>query len=112
MWLITQHGFFSIVANSYNPNEGSHQIRTRCEADAHTLKAMAALAGEVVETPQADYPFRIVVRQEELTNVFALLSKAIDYDNFKARVDASPTQRHKSPFYHKVWAILNQLPPR
>ncbi len=101
MWLMTKHGFYSIVEK--RPNE--FHIRSRERRDLQNLVDRVPLHGcEVIDTQDADYAARIVTDLETVRTVMAFLADTLDYGNFKGRIDTTPDQRHKP--YHEVWSVM------
>ena len=101
MWLMTQHGFYSVVERQ--PDE--FHIRSRERNDLQNLVDRVPLPGtEIFDTPEADYAARIVTDRDTVSTVMAFLAESIDYSNFKGKVDATPDQRHKP--YHRVWDVM------
>lgn len=101
MWMMTKHGFYSIVQKS----DGIH-VRSRERQDLDNLKKLCGvtLRAEIKETPSNDYRFRMVVERDDLYFVMSNVAEACDYSNFKAQIDSDPAQRHKP--YHEVWGVL------
>lgn len=116
MWLMTRHGFYSIVQK----DDGIH-IRAREREDLERMlkgmgvrnrNAECALGAAttwkptdtIMETPHNDYRWRIVVNQAFLNEFMNWLAKTCDYPNFKAQIDSDPAQRRKP--YHEVWAVI------
>jgi hypothetical protein len=101
MWLMTQHGFYSIVQKA----AGVYHVRSRERADLENLvKGVPLPDAEIHESREADYAFRLLVGKPELDKIMAFLGNTVDYPNFKGRIDAMPAQAHKP--YHKVWRVL------
>jgi hypothetical protein len=67
------------------------------------------LGTEIINTPQTDYAFRIVVDQSALDRVFEVLSASIDYPEFKRCVLSLAQQRSKLPAYQDFWSGLRRL---
>jgi hypothetical protein len=103
MWLMTQHGFYSVVKK-----EDGYHVRARERVDLLPLvvTALGREDVEIVDTPLNDYPYRIVVDQEDLLAITAFLATTVDYDNFKARVDSIPAQKRKP--YHQIWKMMKE----
>lgn len=59
---------------------------------------------DIIETPDHDYGYRIIVSRARLEQVMAWLARTCDYPNFKAQIDGDPTQKRKP--YHKIWGIM------
>jgi hypothetical protein len=101
MWLMTKHGFYSIVERQ----PGEFHIRSRERDDLQNLVDRVPLPGaKIFDTPEADYAARIVTDRDTVSTVMAFLAKSLDYSNFKGKIDATPDQRHKP--YHKVWDVM------
>ncbi len=101
MWLMTKHGFYSIVQRK----PGEFHVRAREARDLENLVTRIPLEGmEVISTPSADYCARLVVDQETVMRILQFLGETLDYSNFKGQVDQTPDQRRKP--YHEVWDVL------
>lgn len=103
MWLMTQHGFYSIVEKS---PEVFH-VRSRARRDLENLVALLADKHdqpEILHTPHNDYPFRVIVGKYWIAGVVEFMVKSIDYSNFKDRVYSLPDQREKP--YCQVWSTM------
>lgn len=109
MWLMTQHGFFSIVKK----DEAIH-VRARARADLENLKRVARLRATILEWSGADYRWRLLVDERGLRAILATLADTLDYPNFKDRIRKLPDQRGKKDAYNGIWARLAilQSPPR
>lgn len=124
MWLMTKHGFYSIVQKA----DGYH-IRAREREDLLLLldglaceavdvvedgKVIGIREGRhdrefgIIETPDHDYRYRIIVGRARLEQVMAWLARTCDYPNFKAQIDSDPAQKRKP--YHEIWGILARAP--
>lgn len=101
MWLMTKHGFYSIVEK----NPGEYHVRSRERRDLENLVEGVPLPDvRIADTPEADYACRIIADQATVLNILAFLGRSLDYTNFKGKVDATPGQRHKP--YHEVWRVM------
>ena len=105
MWLMTQHGFFSIVRNDAD----RYYVRARVKADLENLNRLMGWDGEVLEWPSADYRYRLVVSRPDMLALLAAIGEAVDYGNFKGRIGELPGQREKLAAYHEVWALMNRF---
>jgi tetratricopeptide (TPR) repeat protein len=102
MWLFTQYGFYSVVAQ---PNEDDqYLVRSRVRNDLENLKSLAQLNNEILENAGTDYRYRLILSGEEWSRALGSLGAAIDYSNFKERIGELPDQRGKSAFYQQVWS--------
>ena len=105
MWLITTQGFYSVVAHRDDPDR--LLVRSRVRGDLEALR-MQIPGSEPVETPEADYRWRVEVTRDEWRVALVALSEDIDYDNFKNAVgERCGWERER--VYHDVWADLLSL---
>lgn len=111
MWLFTDFGFFSAVQHRDDPTKV--MVRARARADLQSLLDRNDFVGDVdiVTTPAADYPYRIVVDKTDWTAAVARAASSVDYDNFKGAV-AARQGWNRADAYHHVWhachAIMSQ----
>lgn len=110
MWLFTTLGFFSCTRSAEEPDK--FQIRAREKTDLQGLIASLGIPGELIETPRADYRWRIIVDPETFKAVVAELVRRIDYTNFKDAVHHAENQERKAGPYMRVWATLKGLQDR
>ena len=110
MWMFTEIGFYSIVENGFNRDEVL--VRSRVHEDLRQLllctKHLRPLDAKrpIVETPEADYPFRVVLRKSEWERCAAFIAGSINYGNFKNAVAADDKPR--ATLYGDVWSVLAQ----
>ena len=97
MWLFTRYGLFSIVQDTSARGE---QMLVRARRREHLEALITFLTdtwvragrlaeaewGEIIETPDADYRWRITVSRSWLKHMFITLAGDITYGNFKAEV--------------------------
>lgn len=102
MWLFTQHGFYSIVADRKLP--GRHMIRARVRLDLENLKKLAGITEAIQVTPDADYKYRLSIEAATLIRLMNVLANTVDYPNFKGRIGQRPDQAGRSATYHRIWA--------
>lgn len=101
MWLLTTNGFFSAVED--RDDHEAVLVRARVREDAEHLAD--AVGGKVIETPAADYRFRVRVSKADWAAYVADCARAIDYDNFKRAVgDRQGSSR--AHIYGDVWSTL------
>jgi hypothetical protein len=101
MWLMTKHGFYSIVQKK----PGEYHVRSRERQDLENLmKGVPLPKVMIVETPEADYACRIVANEANVLAILTFLGQTLDYPNFKSKIDATSDQQHKP--YHKVWQVM------
>jgi hypothetical protein len=103
MWLMTKHGFYSIVEKK----PGEFHIRTRVRKDLENLVERVPLPGaEIYANKTTDYTFRIIVGKGDVLKVMQFLGDSLDYSNFKNTVERTPDQQPKHDAYHSVWQTL------
>ena len=101
MWLMTKHGFYSIVERK----PGEFHVRARERQDIENLlKGVPFPDIELFETPDADYGYRLVVGKEDVLVILKFLGETLDYENFKGKIDMTPDQKRKP--YHEVWQVM------
>ena len=104
MWIASTAGWFSIVQHRELPD--TFMVRARIKGDLVNLKELCHLPQNIVATPAADYPFRLIVSGAEKTAIIVALADGVDYPNFKSEVAKLPDQKAKLPAYHKVWEVM------
>lgn len=117
MWLMTKHGFFSIVCarasinepqpgwpENRKPHPGLFMVRARLREHLENLHKHWPQLGPVVADRGTDYPYRIFVDRQTTVALVAWLAGGIDYTNFKdAAKDAGGAPAYLD-FLHDVWA--------
>jgi len=98
MWIKTNTSFVSIVQHRDDPDV--LLVRGRFKGDA--ARFMGLPASEEIETPSADYRFRVIVSREHVGRRLAVALKGVDYPNFK---DSIRTAWRKS-VASRIWSIL------
>lgn len=109
MWLMTQYGFYSVVAHNAQPDRFLVRVRARAHHDLENLCRLAALESEILETPDADYRYRLLLSGAEIGRALVALGQTINYSNFKNRIHDLPDQRHKNDAYMSIWSTLGRL---
>ena len=104
MWVFTQNGFLSAVRTSTDsPN---FKVRAR---DRESLLDLSEFAGvEIVASPLADYPYRVIVSELVLGGYLMNELAAADYTNYKSRVSVTRGSR----FSHacgSVWSTMHEI---
>ncbi len=101
MWLMTQHGFYSIVQRAPD----LYHVRARERRDLENLVNRVPLPGAmIVETKAADYACRLIVDRNTILAIMDFLGATVDYPNFKDKIHATPDQRKKP--YMQVWQVM------
>ena len=104
MWVLTTSGFLSAV--EHRDDSDLLVVRARAREDLRTLCEWAGTT--LVDSPNADYPHRTIVRKQRFADWVRAQAAAIDYPNFKDAVGSSQGYERAS-VYSQVWAALRQL---
>lgn len=104
---MTTEGFFSAVED--RADDGAVFVRARVRGDAEQLAV--AVGGAVIETPAADYRFRVRMSKDDWARYVAACATGIDYDNFKNAVAARQGSA-RARTYVEVWGVLLRLQRR
>ena len=108
MWLFTQHGFYSIVADRNEP--GRHLIRAHFRSDLKNLMKVCGLRGTIRTIIGTHYPHRISIPSDRLPAVLGTMAGLVDYPDFKAHIATLPDQADRAEAYHRVWQTVADLP--
>ena len=112
IWIHTELGFFSITA--FDPRIGGQRedaadllvIRARVREDLERIEEW--IGSEILATPEADYPHRVVTSREAWNAYLAHATAQVDYTNFKARI-ASRLGWFRHDVLLMVWSNLRRL---
>ena len=121
MWLFTTRGFYSAVQHREDPRVVL--VRARARKDLERLLELPTFTTakgdprkdnpQILETPKADYPVRILVEKARWAAAMLDLGDEITYDNFKNAVkDRAPTKREgyrRSGTYMGVWSQMRKI---
>lgn len=109
MWLLTPHGFFSVVEKPGDAAHGSLTVRARVRSDLASLRAaVLPEMGPIEESESTDYRYRARVPRAAVAAAMARLVETLDYSNFKNAVaDRQGSKRAK--LYHDVWDVLYRM---
>lgn len=102
MWLMTQHGFYSIVQK----RDGCFHVRARVRKDLENVLELMGWSYEIEEWPRADYRYRILIEHSQVLQLLQQMALHIDYANFKNRIHELPDQKDKSSAYARVWGVM------
>ncbi len=108
MWIFTPVGFFSVV----QADAKNLMVRARIEEDLDRLingleERYERFGLEVIKTPRADYPFRVILPATLFARYMHDAIAGINYANFKDEVaKTDPTRSHRA--YLGVWSVLRK----
>jgi hypothetical protein len=119
MWLMTTIGMFSAVCPKTEGGHGGQvetdkiMVRARVRSHIEALQERFGELGdaELIETPHADYRFRIIVDKTVWTEAVGRMIVEQDYTNFKNAADS--LQGRGGTGYvralHRVWEVMYEL---
>lgn len=126
IWLFTEDGFYSVVTYERTRDHGRlHEsrpeladdpimdgqillVRTRDDDDMKRLVAKFAVPIRYRATPNADYPFKMLLAREEWARYLSEAARDMDYLSFKDRVTKT-IGRDRHDVYMSVWSIMHRL---
>lgn len=103
MWIFTNRGFLSVVAD--RNNKTNLLVRARFAGD---IEAIFGDGVKVKETPTADYRFRASIHRMTVADAIINAVAGIGYDNFKDSVKNSARKGD----YMRVWSVMHQAQER
>ena len=106
MWIFTQYGFFSVTQSTRRADD--LQIRARDQQHLQNLKDHFQILDRspIIETPDADYRFRIVVKRWRWEKLAAELAADITYSNFKGQCERRGLIRQMIHELHDIWGVM------
>jgi hypothetical protein len=109
MWHIDKNGAFSIVKKHCEPDE--LLVRGRVHDDMKRLAGKLNIPESVIiETPTADYRYRMTVKASAFAEYLAATAFAIDYRNFKTSLPfETQLDKKRALAYSAVWSALYKL---
>lgn len=109
MWIFTQHGFLSAVADGQKKGNMLVRFRDPKHAAAFIASAYKGEAGrrcQIRETPRpADYRWKASMSRERFAAGLLNAAAEITYQNFKGRCHS--THAYDSGDLHDVWQIMH-----
>ena len=104
MWLITKHGFISVVAHDTNPD----LVRVRARDGSTWNSWFDMTANEVIEMPDADYRWHADVHRLKLMMVMADAISDLDYtSHVKESVAGDDRAMYRAML--DCWSALHRL---
>ncbi len=104
MWIFTTSGFVSVVREPYDHTEVV--VRARDLKSLHWLEFVSDK--KAINTPSADYPYRIKVTNWELDRFLEIMQEDISYDNFKMAVGSNLGKTYDKALT-KVWSATHDV---
>ena len=103
MWLFTNRGFYSVVADTENPD--MLLVRARLRGDLERLGTLLPERPVVTESRDRDYRWRMRVPFALWPAVMGQLAAEITYPNFKSEVKKRQG-RGRADLYGAVWGEM------
>ena len=107
MWIFTREGFFSAVQSPEYCTDDELAVRGRSRQDLEALVRWLGARGpalEIIETPEADYRWRVILARSRWSDYVHQAAEAIDYPNFKGATTGGDRLRHDA--YFGCWKSL------
>jgi hypothetical protein len=94
VWICFNNSFVSIVQDKTQP----HKLMVRARAKEHLLNLFGPKA-QIIETPDADYRWRVLTTRRRVTQLMSDAIASLDYPNFKDSVEDDRLHR----MYARWW---------
>lgn len=107
MWIATEHGYFSTVADRPDPHGTHVWVRARALDDLQRVRDAGYDIGHIVAMEEADYPYRVYVARSEWSRYVGDQISTMSYTNFKNRVHEVDPER--AGIYMEVWYDLTRI---
>ena len=85
MWVFVNDSFVSIV--EHDSDATLLQVRARRKVDIKNFLGKEIIPTEIIETPSADYSFRVFLPRFEVARIVSNKIAQIDYGNFKNSIE-------------------------
>lgn len=112
MWTFHPNvGFFSAVKDGQKPGNILVRFRDPSHGNAFIDRAWKGRRGrkpELLETPQADYRWKVSLTAERFTATVSALSDEVDYTNFKGESQRRPLMGSVISKLHDVWRVMHE----
>lgn len=100
MWIASKNGFISIVQHRDKPDQVLFRARVRKDLESLFSE------NEIIDTPEADYGFRVFLSKQRAVEIISRQVQEIDYPNFKNAIAQNQEQRDKLHAYHDIWGVM------
>ena len=97
-----------MVEKNWDKPNGTLTIRARVYDDLVRLKAYLPSMSDIISSEDSDYRYRSVADREAVMEAMSMLTRDIDYDNFKDEV-CSQQGYERAAVYGDVWHVLYRL---
>ena len=103
MWVLTNHGFYSIV-KILDTNPEEFWIRSRRKEHLTTYFSEE----RIIHTHATDYQYRVTINKEELIDIFNHLPQEIDYTNFKDSIQDKELKDAALYVWQDIFGVLDE----
>jgi len=107
MWLYLKSGFYSIV-HKIPCKKDELLVRARAREDIDSLRKLLKerykFEGVIIDSPDADYAYRMVVPRETFALFILNAALEVRYDNFKKTIRSTDDKRHDA--YFRCWEAM------
>lgn len=101
MWVITNQGLISIVANRQKGFQGTYLVRARRRKDLYAFFGNDQIDDYIIHNPEADYHYRVVAEADTVKAAMFRAVDKIDYGNFKNSIPE--TDQDMKYFAAETW---------
>jgi hypothetical protein len=111
MWLYTQHGFYAIVEDRYDPEYLWVRARQRRDMEILVRDFMdeSVKTDEIIHNEDADYPYRLKLPRLIVTTALWNMMNVIDYDSLKKSLSRDSEMLRRYGMYEDVWEATLDL---
>lgn len=104
MWVFTETGFVSAVCDQHDRRQ--IQVRAR---DKESMDFVCMVTGaKMIRTPDADYPYRVVIDREDFIIFLTKSAQYMDYTNFKNQVHATRGKKYARAL-NSIWSTMHDV---
>ena len=104
MWIFSQYGFISVVR--HNAQRDKVLVRSRDLKSLELLQTLSEL--QIEHTPDADYPYRVIVPEDMFKRYMEIEMEEITYPNFKNRAYSTRGNDY-GHLLTEVWGTMHEL---
>lgn len=107
MWVFSQYGFISVVR--HDTEKDCYLVRSRDLKSLEMIQTLSEL--DIERSPDADYPYRMVVPEQVFKDFMQVEIDEITYPNFKNRAYATRGNAY-GHLLSSVWETMHELEDR
>lgn len=104
MWIICDVGFFNVVCQDGDAENGLLTVKARSRNDLKALEDFIPFDRPIEESDEADYRYRRKAKKHDVIGGFQTIMREIDYPKTKPKL----MERHpdRQLIYFRVWDEL------